>query len=47
MPVGIKEFRKRLTMNEQVKFIEDSMKPGFKQSAPAIKLEVSRTCVNL
>ena len=33
-------------MNEQVKFIEDSMKPGFKQSAAAIKLEVSKACVN-
>ena len=46
MPVGIKEFRKRLSMNEQVKLIEDSMKPGFKQSAAAIQLEVSKACVN-
>ena len=32
MPVGIKEFCKRLSMKEQVKLIEDSIKPGFKQS---------------
>ena len=46
MPVGIKEFRKRLSMNKQVKWMEDSMKPGFKQSAAAIQLEVSKACVN-
>ena len=46
MSLGIKEFHKCLTMNEQVKLIEDSMKPGFKQSAAAIKLEVSKACVN-
>ena len=46
MPVGIKEFRKRLSMKEQVKLIEDSMKPGFKQSSAAIQLQVSKACVN-
>ena len=46
MPVGIKEFRKRLSLNEQVKLIEDSMKPGFKQSSAAIQLQVSKACVN-
>ena len=41
-----KNTRKRLNLKEQLELIEDSLKPGFKQSKAALKWGISPGCVH-